>query len=389
MSKNNFNDFNLSQAMYESLAKMRFRQPTEVQRLAIEPALEGKDLLVQAPTGTGKTGAFGIPLVESISRDKVLQALVLCPTRELAIQTGKVLGQLAQCSKNINVATLYGGENIGRQLAALRRKPQIVVATPGRLLDHMKRKSLRFSGLHTLVLDEADRMLDMGFRDDLHTIVASIPAERQTFLFSATLSKEIQHLAAGYQDHPERIVVREKGGKSQSQIQQFFAETNEGGKLPMLKTLLDQEDCRLSLVFVNTKVKSMKLAKQLKGFGLRAECMHGGMRQVERDKIMRLYRSKKLDVLVATDVAARGIDVKDIDTVINYDFPLEQENYIHRIGRTGRATQKGIAYTFVCPSERHKMKAVARNAKIKIERVPQAILDMRKQNSGAADKKIA
>lgn len=370
MPKHSFHHFPLSSHMIKALDKMRFEQPTEVQEHTIVPALDGRDLLVQAPTGTGKTAAFGIPLIENISANRVVQGLVLCPTRELAIQTGKVLGQLAQCRRDIQIVTVYGGESIGRQFAALRRKPQIVVATPGRLLDHMKRKSIQLRNVHTLIMDEADRMLDMGFRDDLQTILSKTPNERQTLLFSATMSKEVMKIAEAYQRNSEHIVVQKDLGTAQRQIRQFFAEMPEKAKLSNAKQILKQENCSLSLVFVNTKMKATELAQKLQQFGLRAASMHGGMRQPERDKIMRLYRTRKLDVLVATDVAARGIDVKEIDTVINYDLPLEPENYVHRIGRTGRAKQAGTAYTFICPNERHKLKMIVRNSKMKIERMP-------------------
>ena len=386
MPKHSFQHFHLSSQMMNALHKMHFCQPTEVQCHAIMPALSGQDLLVQAPTGTGKTAAFGIPMIENIQVKKGLQGLVLCPTRELAIQTGKVLSQLAQCQKGIRVVTVYGGESIGRQFSALRQRPQIVVATPGRLLDHMKRKSIQLKQIQILIMDEADRMLDMGFRDDLQTILSKTPSGRQTLLFSATMSKEIMNIAKDYQKDPKHIIVQKNSETSQGQIQQYFAEIPEKAKLSNLQHVLQQEACSLSLVFVNTKTKAEELTKKLQKLGLRAAFMHGGLRQPERDKVMRMYRTRKLDVLVATDVAARGIDVKEIDTVINYDWPLEPENYVHRIGRTGRAKQSGTAYTFVCPNERHKLKNMARNSKMKIERMPKLMTNPDKRVAPSAQK---
>lgn len=368
------NNFDLSLSMQNSLKKMRFESPTEVQSKSIAPALSGKDLFVQAPTGTGKTAAFGIPLIENIKQTKQLQGLVLCPTRELAIQTCKVLGQLAQGAKGMKVTAIYGGESMSRQFAALRAKPQIVVATPGRLLDHLKRKSIQLNQIRMVVLDEADRMLDMGFRDDLQMILSKTPKERQTLLFSATMSKQIKAIAQEYQKDPQYITVAAQGNASRGNVQQFFAETPEKGKLALLKNLLSKKDYRLCLIFVNTKVKAVELTKQLEKMGFKAAAMHGQMRQFERDKIMRQYRNKKFDILVATDVAARGVDIKGIDSVINYDLPLENENYVHRIGRTGRAEQNGIAYTFVCPHERGKMKTIARITQMKIEKMPKQLV---------------
>lgn len=369
-----FQQFPLSSQTQSALSKMRFTCPTEVQNQSIAPALLGKDLFVQAPTGTGKTAAFGIPLIEKISQEKTLQGLILCPTRELAMQTSKVLRDLAQCQKGLKIVAIYGGENISRQFSALRGKPQIVVATPGRLLDHMKRKSIRLDHIHTVVLDEADRMLDMGFRDDLKTILSQTPENKQTLLFSATMSKEIGNIAREYQNHPERIVIQARANASRGHVQQFFAETPEKAKLTILNNVLSQKNYRLSLVFVNTKAKATELAKRLQKLGFKAAAMHGQMRQFERDKIMRMYRNKKFDILVATDVAARGVDIDGIDTVINYDLPLEQENYIHRIGRTGRAEQNGVAYTFTCPHERRKLKHIAQRANIKIQHMPQQLV---------------
>lgn len=379
-----FNNFDLSQPMRNALVKMHFEHPTEVQNQSIALALQGKDLFVQAPTGTGKTAAFGIPMLENISSIKTLQGLVLCPTRELAIQTTKVLRDLAQCNKGIKIAAIYGGEPITRQFSLLRSNPQIVVATPGRLLDHMKRKSIRLDGIQTVVLDEADRMLDMGFRDDLKNILSKTPKNKQTLLFSATMSKAIEAIAQAYQNAPEYITVSPKENSTNDRIQQFFTETPEKAKFNVLTNVLEQKNYCLSLVFVNTKVKAMELTKQLGKRGFKVAAMHGQMRQFERDKIMRMYRNKKFDILVATDVAARGVDIKGIDTVINYDLPIELENYIHRIGRTGRAERKGTAYTFACPHERHKLKNIARHAHVTMERMPKQLTDTNLKNKKTA-----
>ena len=358
MTITNFENFKLSPEMLRGLSKMGFSDPTPVQEKAIAPMMEQKDLLVQAPTGTGKTGAFGIPIVERVEPgNNGIQAVILCPTRELAIQTAAVFKRLTAFKPGIRVLALYGGEPIGRQIAALRRRPQIIVATPGRMLDHIHRRTTRLGQVRQVVLDEADRMLDMGFRDDLNTILETVPAERQTALFSATLSVEIKQIAKTYQKDAVPIQIRQEALTVDS-VEQFYTEIRGKTKTPALINLLREKQFYLSLVFVGTKSMADELAGKLSQGGFKAEALHGDLRQRQRDLAMNKFRRGQTEVLVATDVAARGIDVTNIDAVINYDIPQEADSYVHRIGRTGRADKTGVAYTFIYPKERQKLREI-------------------------------
>ena len=337
---------------------MNFTIPTPVQEAAISPMLEKQDLLVQAPTGTGKTCAFGIPVVEGIdAQSRAIQAVILCPTRELAIQTAAVLRQLTTYTPGIRVTALYGGEPIQRQIMALRRKPQIIVATPGRMIDHINRRTTRLSNVNCVVLDEADRMLDMGFREDMDTILQSIPEERQTVLFSATISDGIKRIALEYQTDARRIHIQQDA-LTVEKVEQYYSEIRGKVKTSALFELLSEKRFPLSLVFVATKAMADTLAEKLTEAGFCADSLHGDLHQRQRDKVMEKYRSGKVNVLVATDVAARGIDVNNIDAVINYDIPIDADSYVHRIGRTGRANQSGFAYTFIYPKERGKLRNI-------------------------------
>lgn len=319
--------------------------------------LDGHDLLVQAPTGTGKTAAFGIPAIEKIQpANRNIQTIILCPTRELAVQTAGVLGRMLLYKPGIRVLALYGGEPIQRQIMALKRRPQIIVATPGRMLDHMKRRTVRLGHVSCVVLDEADRMLDMGFRDDMDTILQSVPVERQTVLFSATISSDIKRISAQYLNDAEQISIRQET-RTVDKVEQFYCEIR-GSKVPALLQLLKEKQFGLSLIFVATKAMADNLASQLTDAGYPADALHGDLRQSQRDKVMARYRGGKVGILVATDVAARGIDVHHIDAVINYDIPGDCESYIHRIGRTGRANQSGSAYTFIYMKERGKLQGI-------------------------------
>ena len=346
-----FSQFSLSAQLTRALAKLGFLTPTKVQQAAISPMMAGRDLLVQAPTGTGKTAAFGIPVVERVRPGSdVLSTVVLCPTRELAVQTADVLRSLAACKPGVRVLAVYGGDSFGRQLAALRRHPHILVATPGRLIDHMKRRTVQLDRVGCVVLDEADRMLDMGFRDDIRTILDRIPQKRQTVLFSATFSPEIQALAARYQKNAQKITVREEK-KPVQRIRQYYLSLPPMDKSPALLDLLFDRRPRRALVFVSTKAMAAKLCEWLLRKGVAAGALHGDLLQEEREQVMRRYRSGEIAVLVATDVAARGIDVQEVDAVINYDLPGDADSYTHRIGRTGRGERRGAAYTLVTYSE--------------------------------------
>jgi len=363
---NHFETFNLSPELMRGLAKLNFQTPSPVQEAAIAPMLQRQDVLVQAPTGTGKTAAFGIPILENIdATNRHIQTVILCPTRELAVQVATVLKQLAAFMPSIRILALYGGEPIYRQITALKRRPQIIVATPGRLMDHMKRRTTRFGEVNCIVLDEADRMLDMGFRDDIKAILQSLPEQRQTVLFSATVSEEIKHIAEAYQTDAQQIHIQQEALTVDS-VKQYYAEIPRPSKLPALLHLLDDQNFDLCLVFVATKSMADTLAQQLTAAGHPAEAIHGDLHQSQRNRVMQRYRSGKIGLLVATDVAARGIDVDGIDAVINYDIPGDPDSYVHRIGRTGRADRSGLAYTFVDSKERGKLQNIITSTKAEI-----------------------
>lgn len=368
----NFDKFGFTPELMRGIVKMGYCDPSPVQAAAIQPMLEKQDLLVQAPTGTGKTAAFGLPVLENVDpNNRQIQTVILCPTRELAVQTTGVLKQLSMFKKGSRILALYGGEPIQRQIAALKRCPQIVVATPGRLMDHLRRRTTRLNGVNCIVLDEADQMLDMGFREDIHTILQGVPTERQTVLFSATLSTEIKKIAEQYQKDTQQICIQPTVMKVEK-IEQFYCETRANAKFPTLVELLEQKQFGLSLIFVATKIMADSLATQLTEAGYPAEAIHGDLRQRQRDKVMQRYRAGKVSILVATDVAARGIDVGGIDAVVNYDIPGDPDSYVHRIGRTGRANQSGVAYTLIYPKERGKLQGIVKQTKATI--VPVAVL---------------
>lgn len=353
------------------LEKMNYRQPSPVQDAAIKPLLDKRDALVQAPTGTGKTAAFGIPVVENAdSAVRHIQTVILCPTRELAVQTASVLKQITAYKPGIRVLPLYGGEPIQRQIMALKRRPQIIVATPGRMIDHIARRTVRLDHVNCIVLDEADRMLDMGFRGDISEILDKVPANRQTVLFSATLSGEIKKIAATHQNRAQQICIPQDV-RAVDKVKQYYSEIHGNAKTSALLKLLEERRFKLSLVFVATKSKADSLARQLTDAGHPADAIHGDLRQSQRDKVMRRYREGKTNILVATDVAARGIDVGGIDVVINYDIPMDADSYIHRVGRTGRADRNGMAYTFIYPRERGKLKGIM--VEIKATILPTAV----------------
>ena len=362
-----FKDLGISDDIRTSLRRMNFEKPTPVQELTIGGFLAGDDLLVQAPTGTGKTGAFGMPIIQQVDRtQRVTQALILCPTRELAVQISSVLRNLSKNKPGIRIATIYGGEKIGKQIAWLRTTPHIIVATPGRLMDHMQRKTVKLTNLRTVVLDEADRMLDMGFRKDMEKILRATPQVKQTVLFSATIPQEIYIIASQFLKKDAQEIRVEQESPTVETVKQYYTVVYPGGKNNALFSLLKDNDYPLTLVFVNMKHRADKLALQLQKKGFRAAALHGDMNQNQRDQVMKQYRLGKLDTLVATDIAARGIDVKNIDAVINYDAPSDDESYVHRIGRTGRAEQEGIAYTLYHLDEADQLRKLMKNLKIDI-----------------------
>ena len=359
-----FKNLNVSKEILDALEKMGFEEATPIQSQSIIPVLEKKDVTAQAPTGTGKTCAFGIPLIESIDIESTnVQGLILCPTRELVIQTTEELLKVAQFKKGIKVVPIYGGQQIDRQIFALKKKPQIVVATPGRMMDHLRRKTIKIDHLKTVVLDEADEMLNMGFREDIDIILETVPVDRQTVLFSATLSKEILDISNKYQKEDKEIIKVTHKELTVPTIEQYYLEVKGPKKLDVLTRLIDANNYKLCLVFCNTKRRVDELTEELAARGYSAEALHGDMKQLQRDRVMMRFRKGMVDILIATDVAARGIDVDDIEAVFNYDLPTDEEYYVHRIGRTGRAKKKGVSYTFVAGKEIYKLKDIIRYTK--------------------------
>ena len=363
-----FEDLNLSKDIEKAIADMGFEEATPIQAEAIPVIMDGKDIIGQAQTGTGKTASFGIPIIENIdSSSKKIQAIVLCPTRELAIQVSEELNLLLKYKKNVRVMPIYGGQDIERQIRALKQGVQIVIATPGRLIDHINRKTLNLENVKTAVLDEADEMLDMGFREDIEKILKTAPKERQTIMFSATMPKQILDLSKKFLKNPEYIKVVHKE-LTVPNVNQFFFELRPNMKLEVLTRLIDIHNPTLSLIFCNTKRVVDELVSHLQARGYLAEGLHGDMKQMMRDRVMSKFRSGTLEILVATDVAARGIDVDEIDAVFNYDMPQDEEYYVHRIGRTARAGRAGQAFTFAVGKDFNKIRDIERFTKTKIIR---------------------
>ena len=355
-----FKELNLSHEVQRALGEMGFEEATPIQSKAIPPIFEGKDIIGQAQTGTGKTCAFGIPAIEML--DPVtpgVQVLALCPTRELAIQVSEELKNVAKFKKGVKVLPIYGGQSIDRQIMTLKSKPQIIVGTPGRVMDHMRRHTLKLGNLKMIILDEADEMLNMGFREDIDTILKEIPEDRQTLLFSATMPKEIMDLTRLYQKDPLLVKTVHKELTIPS-IEQYYLEVRDSSKLELLCRLIDAKNVKLGLVFCNTKKRVDELTSSLQTRGYSAEALHGDMKQSERDRVMTKFRKGLIEILVATDVAARGIDVNNIEAVFNYDIPSDEEYYVHRIGRTGRAGKTGVSYSFIFGRDIFKLKDIMR-----------------------------
>ena len=342
-----FRDLGLSEAMLKALEKKGYGYPTTIQQEAIPPFMQWKDVLAKAPTGTGKTFAFGIPMIEHIDPEcPDVQGLILAPTRELALQIGDELRGLLTYYNGIRVAVLYGGAGIVGQAKQLEKKPQIVVATPGRLMDHYKRKNIHLNKVQTVVLDEADRMLDMGFFKDVTGIIERVKNRRNLGLFSATISQEVMTVSWMYQRDEVEITVEPKQ-EDRPDIEQYSIAVTPLEKAETTLRLIRGQGFERVIIFCNTKHMCQRLCDEFQRTGMDCECIHGDIRQSQREKTMERYRDGKLPVLIATDVASRGIDVDDVDCVINYDVPEENEYYVHRIGRTGRAQRKGAAYSIV------------------------------------------
>ena len=342
-----FQDLGLSEAMLKALEKKGYGYPTTIQAEAIPYFMEWKDVIAKAPTGTGKTFAFGIPMIEHIDAESdAVQGLILAPTRELAIQIGDELRGLLTYYKGIRVAVLYGGASIGPQIKQMERKPQIVVATPGRLMDHYNRKTIRLDKIQTVVLDEADRMLDMGFFKDVTKIIEKVKNRKNLGLFSATISQEVMTVSWMYQRDEIEITVEPKK-EDRPDIDQFSLTVTPLEKAETTLRLIRSQGYERLVIFCNTKHMCQRLSDDLKRVGLDCDCLHGDIRQNLREKTMQRFRDGKLAILVATDVASRGIDVDDVECVINFDVPEENEYYVHRIGRTGRAKRKGVAWSII------------------------------------------
>lgn len=372
MEEARFEDLGLCPEIMKAVKNMGFEEASPIQAKAIPAMLEGKDIIGQAQTGTGKTAAFGIPLLEKIDpKNKKLQAIVLCPTRELAIQVAEEIRNLAKYMHAIKVLPIYGGQEIVKQIRSLKSGTQLIIGTPGRVMDHMRRKTVKMENVHTVVLDEADEMLNMGFREDIETILEGVPEERQTVLFSATMPKPILDITKRFQKNAELIKVTKKE-LTVPNIEQFYYEVKPKNKEEVLSRLLDIYNPKLSVIFCNTKKQVDLLVNGLLGRGYFAAGLHGDMKQAQRDRVMDGFRKGKTEILVATDVAARGIDVEEVEAVFNYDLPQDDEYYVHRIGRTWRAGRVGRSFSFVTGKEVYKLKEIQRYCKTKIyaQKVP-------------------
>ena len=362
MEKITFNDLHLSTDIKKAIEYMGFSSPTPIQAQAIPHILEGKDVIGQAETGTGKTAAFGIPALEMVDlTQKKVQILILCPTRELANQVSEEMNKLSRY-RDTKIHAIFGGQSIERQMKALKKGVHIVVGTPGRIMDHLERNTLKLDSLKMIVLDEADKMLDMGFREDIELILEKANDKRQTILFSATMPKPIIKLTTKYQREPLLIKTQQKS-VNVSQIEQFYLEIKGRQKHDILCRVMDAYDVKSSLVFCNTKKGVDELVVTLRKKGYLVDGLHGDMRQKHRDEVMSSFKNGEIETLVATDVASRGIDVKNIEAVFNYDIPQDTESYIHRIGRTGRAGKEGRAFTFAAGREMYRIKNIQKHTK--------------------------
>ncbi len=345
-----FSELGISPNTLKSIHKMGFEEATPIQAGTIPLGLAGKDIIGQAQTGTGKTAAFGIPLVEKIDvKSSAIQGIIIAPTRELAIQVSEELYKIGS-ALHIRVLAVYGGQEISRQIRAMKKYPHIIVGTPGRILDHINRRTLKLDQVNTLILDEADEMLNMGFIDDIETILSNVPSERQTLLFSATMPAPIRKIAERFMKNPEMVAMKSKE-MTVPHIEQYYVKSQEREKFDILSRLLDVQSPELAIVFGRTKRRVDELAKALNIRGYLAEGIHGDLSQAKRMQVLKKFKDGKIDVLVATDVAARGLDISGVTHVYNYDIPQDPESYVHRIGRTGRAGKEGKAMTFVSSRE--------------------------------------
>ncbi|MBO9637103.1 MAG: DEAD/DEAH box helicase [Siphonobacter aquaeclarae] len=363
-----FADLGLSDEVMQAVTEMGFVAPSPIQAESIPFLLDGRDVIGQAQTGTGKTAAFGIPLIDKIDpNDKYVQSLILCPTRELAVQVSEELRRLAKFKRGVWITAIYGGDSYERQNRDLRKGCQIVVGTPGRVMDHIERGTLRLDQLKYIVLDEADEMLDMGFREDIESVLADCPEDRQTVFFSATMPKPILDLTKRYQRNPQLVKVT-KNEVTNANIDQSWYAVRPDAKFEAMCRLIDFHQIKLMLVFSNQKARVDEIVEQFQMRGYAAEGLHGDMRQAARNQVMSKFRGGTTQILVATDVAARGIDVDDVEAVFNYDVPMDSEYYVHRIGRTGRAGKSGKAFTLASGSEKYRIRDIQNYTKVEIPR---------------------
>ncbi len=370
MATEKFEDLRLTKELFRAIEAIGFEEMTPIQARAIPLILEGKDIIGQAQTGTGKTLAFGLPILESInSKIKKMQAIILCPTRELAIQVAEELKSVLRFRRDIVILAVYGGQPIDRQIRILRNGTHIVIGTPGRTIDHINRGTLKLDTIKTVVLDEADEMLNMGFIDDVETILKKTPGDRQTLLFSATMPKPILDLTKKYQKNPEHVQMVHKQ-MTVPNVEQYYFEVKESIKLDVLCRLIDMYGFKSSLIFCNMKRRVDDVVMHLEARGYSALGLHGDMTQPQRTHAMERFKKNATEILVATDVAARGIDVDDIEAVFNYDIPQDEEYYVHRVGRTARAGKKGVAFTFVVGREIYQLRDIESYASTKITRRP-------------------
>ncbi|GAB3961973.1 hypothetical protein GCM10028805_61890 [Spirosoma harenae] len=363
-----FSSLDISAEILQAVTDMGFVSPSPIQAEAIPPILAGRDVIGQAQTGTGKTAAFGIPALELIDvQDRSVQTLILCPTRELALQVADEIKKLAKYKRGVRVEAIYGGDSIERQIRSLKSGVHIVIGTPGRVMDHMERNTLKLDNVKMMILDEADEMLDMGFREDIESILDDMPEERQTILFSATMSKPIMQITQKFLQDPVLVKVVKKE-LTNTNIEQVYFEVKPKAKVEVMCRLIDMYDLKLLLVFCNTKRKVDEIVEDLQIRGYQAEGLHGDLRQAQRNNVMSKFRSGTTSILVATDVAARGIDVDDVDAVINFDIPLDEEYYVHRIGRTGRAGKSGRAFSLVGRDEKYRFREIQNYTKVRVEK---------------------
>jgi ATP-dependent RNA helicase DeaD len=378
----NFEELGISAQILKAIYEIGYEEPTPIQKGAIPPALEGKDIIGQAQTGTGKTAAFAIPILQRCKKGTHPSAIVLEPTRELAIQVSEEFNKIGKF-KGLSAVPIYGGQSIEHQLRALKKGVDIVIGTPGRVIDHIQRGTLNLDKVQIAVLDEADDMLDMGFIDDIKRILGKTPEDRQTMLFSATIDKNVLDISKRYMHDPVRVMIN-LADIVVPKIRQIFYEVREGEKIDALSRIIDVEDLYRCLVFCHTKREADQVALKLKDMGYNADAIHGDYSQSQRNTAMRHFRNGTIDILVATDVAARGLDIQDVTHVINYSMPQDPESYIHRIGRTGRAGKSGIAIMFVTPREYKELRLIEKIAKTKIakEKLPssQAVMEARQQS---------